>query len=350
MKIHSFELSSTLTNEKYYNIQNSLKLKDKNKWKAEPEGMLYFGLRDNGILINMFRIKKKGFYSYRIIYRIFASRVIDKDNYLDLLSVRKYDELEAKANKLLKDKSDDLPKLQDCKPTRIDFCFNAELDNQQQVKAYIKTIKRGNIPHGHQEFMLYDQTAKRSKPTKDDFTVGAKDFVEVSIYNKHRQMKKDKFFPLKEIERATDIVRIEIRCKKKLIKKLSKKFDIYTIKEFMEYGEDIGEQIYHDYLLKISGSGSIYTLKETLKRIDMSEFRKKDIVLMREFVRDINSSRSATEVINEYKVKYSKAIVKRMLSLFEDIATNYITATCKDAELFPLAHIPPPLELYEEFS
>ena len=54
MTIHTFELTSILTNDKYYKIQKTLKSKDKSKWKAEHNGMLYFGLRENGILIYMF--------------------------------------------------------------------------------------------------------------------------------------------------------------------------------------------------------------------------------------------------------------------------------------------------------
>ena len=64
MTIHTFEVSSMLTNENYYDIQGKLKFEDKNKWKKEKNGMKYWGLSDKGILINMYRVKKHGFYSY----------------------------------------------------------------------------------------------------------------------------------------------------------------------------------------------------------------------------------------------------------------------------------------------
>ena len=102
---------------------------------------------------------------------------------------------------------------------------NAEFENHKQVKAYIKTVKRANIPSNLDLFTKYDKTAKRMKPSKNDFTVEAADYVSVSIYNKYAQMTKEKIgvFPEKEIERAKNIVRIEIRCMEGKIKVLQKK-------------------------------------------------------------------------------------------------------------------------------
>ena len=82
MKIHTFEVSTMLTNEKYYNIQKDFKEKDKSKWKSTKNGMQYWGLADNGILINMFQIKKKDYYAYSVTYRISARRVIENNNFV----------------------------------------------------------------------------------------------------------------------------------------------------------------------------------------------------------------------------------------------------------------------------
>ena len=74
---------------------------------------------------------------------------------------------------------------------RIDYCINAKLDNQEQVKAYIKTMKRANVPGHMQIEEVYDKKSKRTKPMKDAFTVTNKNYIEVSIYNKQRQMIKE---------------------------------------------------------------------------------------------------------------------------------------------------------------
>lgn len=347
MKIHTFELTSILTNDKYYKIQKTLKIKDKSKWKSERNGMLYFGLREKGILIYMFILKKKNYYSYRIIYRISARRVLDKNNYVDLFDLQLYDELELEANRLLFEKSNSLPKLNDCDLTRIDFCHNAELENQHQVKAYIKTIKNGYIPPKHNEFLIYSETGKRFIPPKNDFTFFKNDYVEISIYNKKAQMKQDDYYPKSEIDRASNIVRMEIRCYKKLIKEYCEKHNITSLRRFMGCCGNLGNELYNKYLSKISGSGCIYTLKETNQRIDMSEFRKKDIKLMKEFVKDINLH-GAPETFEVYKKEYSKAILKRMIGLFEIIDTSFITLPVREAKLFDSGKLPSPLKLYYE--
>ena len=123
-----------------------------------------------------------------------------------------------------------MPILNKCKLKRLDFCINAQLDNQKQVKAYIKTVKRANIPSKLDLYMEYDKTSKRTKPTRNDFTVEASDYVSVSIYNKYAEMKQQKsgVFPKSEIERSKNIVRIEIRCKKEKIAVLKKKYNIVS--------------------------------------------------------------------------------------------------------------------------
>ncbi len=351
MTIHTFEVSSMLTNENYYIIQKELKTKDKSKWKAEKNGMLYWGLSDKGILIHMFQVKKKDFYSYYITYRISARRVIDNENFVGLFNTKKYDELEEIVNSILKEKSSLLPKLNKCNLRRLDFCVNAQLENQEQVKAYINTAKRANVPSKLELYEEYNKISKRRKPTKDDFTVYASEYVEISIYNKYMQMKKDKnmTFSNKQIEKAKNIVRMEIRCMEGKLKALSKKYCIRTTKDFMRMGNVIGDELYNYYLKKIFGSGIICTLKEANKRIGLSEYSEKNKELLREFIDTANLSRSVAETIKDYKSGYGKKETKRILFMFDNIDTNYVTVTNTDAKVFKDGYIPTPIELYKEY-
>lgn len=350
MTIHTFEVSAMLTNENYYKIQEELKLKDRSKWKALTNGMEYWGLSDKGILINMHQVKKKGFYSYYIIYRISARRVIDNDNFVGLFNIKKYNELEEKVNEILKDKCSYLPKLKKCKLKRLDFCINAKLDNQEQVKAYIKTVKRANIPPKLKLRESYDKTAKRKKPTKGDFTVNSDRYIEISIYNKYHQMKNEKIFPTEELEKSKNIVRIEIRCMEGKIKELKKQYNIKTIKEFMSMGNKIGKQLYEYYLGKICNKGCICTLKEVMDRIDLSEYKSKNIALLKEFVKDANESRSVAKTLNLYKTVIGDTKVNRIIYMLDNIDTNFVTVTNSDVRLFDNSYIPTPLELYKEFA
>ena len=238
-----------------------------------------------------------------------------------------------------------------CKLKRIDFCINAELNNQEQVKAYIKTIKRANIPSKLELYEEYDKISKRKKPTKDDFTVYTSEYVAVSIYNKYLAMKKQgtNVYPKKEIEKAKNIVRIEIRCMEGKVRALKKKYDIETIAEFMQHGKKIGNELFKYYLSKICNDGMIYTLKEALKRIEMSGYKDKTKSLLKEFISDSNEARSAAEVFKIYKNFYGKSGVKNIVHLLDDIETNYVTVTTSDSKLFEDRCIPTPLELFKEY-
>ena len=85
-----------------------------------------------------------------------------------------------------------LPKLDTCTLTRFDFCVNAHLESRRQVKAYINTVRRASVPTKLERLTYYDKVSKRKKPMKDDFTVCASEYVEVSVYDKYAQMKKQK--------------------------------------------------------------------------------------------------------------------------------------------------------------
>lgn len=348
MNIHTFEVSCALKGEDFYSIQQELKSRAPSKWKALENGMRYWGLADKGIVILMKRIKKKDYFAYNITYRISALRVMENGNFVGLFNTENYEELETEVNKVLDKTCIFLPHLKNCKLRRIDFCVNALLKNQEQVKAYIKTVKRGNIPPKMEEHKHNDKKAKRKKAGKNEFTVCAGEHVEVSIYNKYAEMRnqEDYDFPEKEIERAQNIVRIEIRCKKGKVKALMDKYHIKTISRFMERAEEIGDELYNYYLGKMFNKGYITTLKEALSWIEDSGYRKKTIEELKEFVTYCNEFRSAGKAFELFG-KYKN--VDNMVKQLDDIQTNYVTVTKSDVKMFDNGYIPTPLELYNEY-
>ena len=349
MNLHTFEVSAQLTNNNYYEAQKELKQAAPDKWKSEKRGMTYFGISDKGILIKFFIIKKKKYYTYMVTYRISARRVMENHNFVGLFDTNRYDELEKEVNKLLKEQSKHLPKLKVCNLRRIDFCVNAKLDNQEQVKAYIKTMKRANVPAKLELYEEYDRVSKRKKPMKDDFTVWASDYVAISIYNKYAEMKKQKkgVFPESEVKRSKNIVRMEIRCMEGKVQALKKKFGVDTIRQFMRSGDEIGEYLFHYYLKKITGTGDLYTLKNTLKRIDMSGYKTEKKELLKEFVETANTFRSAAEAVKIYKSTDGKKQVKKIIFMLNMIETNYVTITTDTARLFENGYVPTSIELFE---
>lgn len=349
MTIHTFEVSAQLANNDYYEAQKELKQAAPDKWKSEKRGMTYFGMSDKGILIKFFIIKKKKYYTYMVTYRISARRVMENHNFVGLFDTNRYDELENEVNKLLKEQSKHLPKLKVCNLRRIDFCVNTKLNNQEQVKAYIKTMKRANVPAKLELYEEYDRVSKRKKPMKDDFTVWASDYVAISIYNKYAEMKKQKkgVFPESEVKQSKNIVRMEIRCMEGKVQALKKKFGVDTIRQFMRSGDEIGEYLFHYYLKKFTGTGDLYTLKNTLKRIDMSGYKAEKKELLKEFVETANTFRSAAEAVKIYKSIDGKKQVKKIIFMLNMIETNYVTITTDTARLFENGYVPTPIELFE---
>lgn len=276
---------------------------------------------------------------------------MENDNFIGLFNTKNYDVLEEAVNNILKEKCEELPKLKKCELKRLDFCFNAKFDNQEQVKAYIKTAKKANVPSKLDLYEQYDMKSKRTKPTKDDFTVYASEYVAISIYNKYMEMKKQKdgVFPASEIERAKTILRIELRCMEGILKYLKKKYSIKSISDFMDKSTKIGTHLYQYYLNKIFNDGDIYTLKESLKRISDSGYYPDNIALLSEFIRDCNESRSVAKTIKTYKSIYGKKEVKRIIYMLDNIETSYVTVSHSDEKLFNNGYIPTPLELFKEF-
>ena len=357
MTIHTFEVTCTVPGDEYYVIQDKLKKSDPSKWAKEKTGMCYWGLSEQGIIIRTFitKNKRKGYYAYNIIYRISARRVMDNHDFVGLFDTNDYDALEGKVNFILKNKCKLLPLLEDCKMKRIDFCVNAALKNQEQVKAYIKTMKRANIPNHLNLYEVYDEKAKRTKPMKDDFTVYSENYVAISIYNKQRQMIKEQkdtkkvIFPQSEIDRAENIVRIEIRCMEGKVSELKKKFNLKSIYDFMIFSGKIGDYLFRYYLSRIFNEGIICTLSEALKRIDMGEYKPKNTELLKEFIRYANETRSVAEAVCLYREFLSKKEVNRIIWMLSNIETNYVTATTEVVKLFDYGYIPTPLELYEDW-
>ena len=224
------------------------------------------------------------------------------------------------------------------------FIISQQIPKQPMVAEYI--LLPGKLELSQQ----YDKKSKRTKPAQDSYTVYSSEYVEISIYNKYMEMKKEKpgVYPESEIERAKNIVRIEIRCMEGKLKALKKKHDIESISEFMSRGKKIGQELYKYYLGKITNAGMICTLKKAMERIEHSEYKPKNIQLLKEFVTDCNEVRSAAECFKIYRKLYGKDELKRLVFMLNNIDTNYVTVTTADVKLFYNHYIPSPLELYNE--
>ena len=362
MTIHTFEASSPLSNKDYYDIQNIME-NHSNNWTFEDNNFSFWGLCDSGINIKLNKINKKNYNGYAINYIISARRVIENNNYVGLFNCKDYDKLIKRINKILSNLSELLPKIDKCTVSRYDFCVNIEMENQEQVKTYLKILKRGNIPNGYKLHTYYDMKSKRTKPSKDDFTITSRDNVEISIYNKYKQMKKEKKeYP--DIMDAKNILRIEIRCFNDKLKYYKKKYDIKNISELMKYSDKIGRYLYKYYLGKMFGTGDFYTLDEASKRIEANEFKSDNKEIMTELVKDVSELRSLEKALHSIHIphskrnsedlpkinkKYIRDTYKKILYMFDLIDTSPITFPREDKKIFGGKKVLNPLNLFYEY-
>ncbi len=349
MYIHTFEIKKQISKEESCKIQEALRM-DKDKWQGKENGMTYWGLSDKGILIHTYLLKKKGYYAYYIIYRISAQRVIENDNFVGLFNTKKYGILKNKVNRLLKEKSEHLPLIDDCNLSRYDFCINAELLNQEQVKAYIKMARRAIIPKYLKQRAYYDKVSKRSKPLKDDMSVYSDNYVEISIYNKFKQMKKEEkeIYSDKDFKAAENIVRIEIRCMKKKLKELKKKFDVKTTDDFMRKADKIGRYLYKYYLSRMFGTGEICTLKQAKENFSLGDLKPKNIEALTEFLERVKKKRSTNTVYDIYCETDGENETRNILNKFNYVNTSYVIMPVEGAKHFYRKYVPSPLDLVAE--
>lgn len=351
MLIHTFETSFTVSSNVFFDIQNQLKMKNY-KWDGRNEDrMVFYGLSKYGILIIFRRIRKPKFTSYRIMYVISAYRVFEPYRYVGLFDSRGYAELEERVDSLLYNLCPKLPPLRKCTPSRIDFCINAYLENQHQVKEYINLAKKCNIPKSMEESFLYDDK-KHKMRSKKDMTIRSSEYIEISIYNKYAQMKDSaknaNSFP--DMNDAKNIVRIEIRCMRNKLEHIAKKFGLQenSLLSYMRHADEIGKYLYKFYLKKMFCQGQFYTLAEAKKRIAMSGFSDETIAEMTEFAEYVNRERNLNEIVNVYTDNEGKKATKRILWLFDEIDTNPLTIPKSMAKIFGKEGVPHPLKLFKE--
>lgn len=352
LQVHTFELKCMVTNQLYYQLQDRIKLEN-GTWTHTKDTILYWGLCDSGIIIELQHIKKEGLSNYWIVYRISARRMFEASNYVGLFDCSKIKRLIDRADELLSSFSALLPGLRACSLSRLDFCTNLVLEDQQQVKAYIKLMRRGALPKGFSRKEYYDKTAKRKKPLRDDFTICRKANMELSIYNKYRQMKKEmernKKLDFPDIEQAKNIVRIELRCLPGKLSQLRKKYKLQHWTELFDRAGEIGAYLYEFYLPKLFGRGDFYTLKELRDRIAISGFSHKEREGMLEFVEEATVCRSLDTAKGCLYGTCFNGKMKRLLYKFDLIAASPVAVPREERKRFPPEEpIPNPLALLQE--
>lgn len=203
MTIHTLECTAILTRKKYYRLCNKIKKLDPAKWKADSQNSMFsWALQNFGIRIYFKRVLQKNCAFYYITFRLSPTRLLDCNNFIDLIRATEIPEYLKMANHLLQAISTDFPKLETTIPSRVDFAFNYSVGDEFDAKNYIKILHRGIVPKGFTLGGNYDNVAKRWKSYRSSFQLETTG-IKLLIYDKHSQMisQKPGTFPEYEISR-----------------------------------------------------------------------------------------------------------------------------------------------------
>jgi hypothetical protein len=300
--IHTLELNCQLTNKGYNELVQDLikycKKKNKKFYKKDEfhkksnNKTTYIGysnlLEHHGIQIYFVHsISMYSYYGMKLILN--PTRMIYKDNYLDLLTEKDIKKFIHLFNKYVQKISFDFPQLGEFNVSRIDFCKNFNFAYYEEMDKYLKLLKRGDVPSNFNIWKEYNNISHRKVPPKNSVRL-ENDSVGISVYSKEEQLRNE-FKNCCDLKRSKGILRFEIQCKKKKINEIKKVYDFDNKRIYKFLSEVLSREILCKYFQKCFGQGDYYTLKEVINKIEESHSNKNKRERMIDIVKGINKSR-----------------------------------------------------------
>ena len=315
MNFHTIELYYKLSLTELSYIKDILWKSGKKTYPEKINGipiLVSESLAEYGIVIRIHEYITDNYKYAGLYYRINPRRMFETGNYVGIFNSKNTDRLVEKFNSLVQSVSYMLPEFDSCILHRIDYCSNVELSGQDEVCEYVKLLKRGYIPPKYGVQLYDDKKAKRRKMSKNGITIRGSNGVEITYYNKFRQLKdEDKWLP--DIDRANDIIRIEIRCNRKKIKHLSDKYGCTKVSTFLKHSDIIGNYVFKHYANIFYGTGDFYKLDTIINKINNASVKEKSKKVMKEVV-TLSAKHSSLQ--KSFRVlgltdKERKAIIKK---------------------------------------
>ena len=354
MLIHTFEAKVQVKKELYHAIAKELC--GRSDWMRNGKEIIYFGYRFCGILVKLIMTGKEDYVRYDVVYRISPCRLFDPDDYLGLFDTAFTDKMIDELNFRLRVLCPLLPDADMCELSRVDFTVNAVMENRKQVKAYLDFIDRCRLPKHMKPKTRYDKVGKRHKKLADGFTVGTdkdKHNVEISIYDKYRQMEKeneksrDPVFSERALTDGENILRLEVRLMKHKVYALEKKYGVYSVRSFLKNADVIAPKIVEDYLTRMIPRETVRTLVGARKIIAESALDDEKKARLTAFVETVSVKRSTQKAIDAYKADGKQSEAKKCLKMLEKLNINCVVAKEKTMKIFE-GYVPTPTELWDK--
>lgn len=326
MSFHTFELK--------YKIRDVTRSMEIFESLSKPGGKFYKDkkeyadtwvcekLRDNGIIIKIRNIKKNGYMHEMLYYKINPRRVMNDNDYIGLFESSEAKDMLNRIDELIESKFNmALPSVESMKLNRIDFCTNVLLNGQEEVKAYIEILKRG-LTLKKYSLQKYDNPiAKRKTLSKNGLTYIGENGVNITYYNKFREMSEQNL-PMRDVEQLNKILRIEIQCKNKKVKRLYKKYMIKDVNGFLYLSNKIGREIFEKYSNLFCGAGDFYRLDAVKRSIEKSSFKTNTKKLMTELAEYSAKHSSLDKAVSEMSERYGDDKTQKVLKKFDELGIS----------------------------
>lgn len=219
---------------------------------------------------------------------------------------------------------------------RIDLCANIKLNSRDEVKTYMRLMKKGAYAYNGKRKMEYSETQRKKIPTRNSFTVSGKSF-EFTVYDKYMQMSEsDVKYSKEELEYAETQIRIELRVKRSKQKRIEEKYNVYSLSSIIKEIGIISQEELMRYIAKTYGVGSFIKFSYAKNVINMSGYHNKTKKIMIEFMEKV-SKENLEAAKDMYYDKYSHIMKK-----FKKLKISPITLPCKGEFLFfynPITYI-----------
>ena len=187
-------------------------------------------------------------------------------------------------NELLYSVSRHLPNIEECILSRIDFTANVVLSSGKQVRDAISIINRSFTRSDYKLKTI----RKWNRPTyiPEEATFTKPDYVQISIYDKNHQLNQNRGYNENIPELFPPTLRCEIRCFKKYISALVKKFGIDSIRDFFDNSTRISEYVFRHQLRKLDLDTDHVRLPEAYAAVDQTKWKNKTKMIVSACMRD----------------------------------------------------------------
>lgn len=334
--IHTIEFYRLITYSEFTKLNKSL-----SRFKTDNE---YISLQyeKDGITISFRKctddeIKRKGKrYGYKLIIIFNPSRLIENNTYINRIwnidvfisSIKLFNE---KIKLIFEKVLPDISGIDDFVLSRIDITKDIFGIPENIIQEYIKTIRRFSLNYGYALNTQLEEKCSEFRYEDSVNIINNSRGIEFVLYNKH-QATVDQKYPDEIQEYFNDVLRMELRCSRKFIKKKSKDLDMFCSLVYFYLNM---QTMVKDIFYKIFSYGynscflSHYWLEKVIiKEFDSKEKKKKKMIQLVNFLYR-NSEKSLDESLTKlYPSKKSQSTIMEnfcKLKLFPTaIQSSYI--------------------------